>query len=126
MHNVESTLSDFILKDQFGVPAAAISVGAQLHTAADSIKELDTPETFSRKAETRALIDKLQIDCASAHQVIDMLRDKLHLLGAQVVEAKERITELEAIREGKFERVETKVEELADRLVKKEEEGARK
>ncbi|KAF8199889.1 hypothetical protein K438DRAFT_671185 [Mycena galopus ATCC 62051] len=95
-------------------------------TAADSIKELDTPEMFSRNAETRALIDELQIDRASAHQVIDMLRDKLHLLGAQVVEAKERITELEAIREGKIERVETKVEELADRLVKKEEEGARK
>lgn len=34
-----------------------------------------------------------------------MLRDKLHLLSAQVVEARERVTELEAIREGKIERV---------------------
>lgn len=34
-----------------------------------------------------------------------MLRDKLHLLSAQVVEAKERIAELEAMREGKIERV---------------------
>ncbi|KAJ7121263.1 hypothetical protein C8R43DRAFT_75767 [Mycena crocata] len=54
-----------------------------------------------------------------------MLRDKLHLLSAQVVEARERVAELEAIREGTIERVETKVEELVHKLVKKEEEGAR-
>jgi hypothetical protein len=40
-----------------------------------------------------------------AHQVIDMLRDKLHLLSAQLVEARERVAELEAIREAKIERV---------------------
>ncbi|KAJ7267591.1 hypothetical protein B0H12DRAFT_116565 [Mycena haematopus] len=95
-------------------------------TATDSIKGIETPEALSRSVETRALIDELQSDRANAYQVIDMLRDKLHLLSAQVVESKERITELETIREGKMERVETKVEELADRLVRKEEEGARK
>ncbi|KAJ7497739.1 hypothetical protein FB451DRAFT_1212581 [Mycena latifolia] len=54
-----------------------------------------------------------------------MLRDKLHLLSAQVVEARERVAELEAIREGKIEHVESKIEELADKLVKKEAEDAR-
>lgn len=34
-----------------------------------------------------------------------MLRDKLHLLSAQVVEARERVAELESIREEKIERV---------------------
>ncbi|KAF7357779.1 hypothetical protein MVEN_00823900 [Mycena venus] len=89
-------------------------------TAMDSVKGIETSEGLGRSAETRALIEELQSDRASAHQVIDMLRDKLHLLSAQVVEAKERISELEAIREGKIERVETKVEELADKLIKKD------
>ncbi|KAJ7451799.1 hypothetical protein B0H11DRAFT_309581 [Mycena galericulata] len=93
--------------------------------AMDSVKEIDTPEKLSRSTETRALIDELQSDRANAHQVIDMLRDKLHLLSAQVVEAKERVAELEAIREGKIQRVEVKVEELVNKLMKKEEEGAR-
>ncbi|KAJ6594382.1 hypothetical protein B0H19DRAFT_59710 [Mycena capillaripes] len=94
-------------------------------TAMESVKGIESSESPNRSAETRALMDELQSDRASAHQVIDMLRDKLHLLSAQLVEARERIADLEAIREGKIERVETKVEELTDRLVKKEEEGAR-
>ncbi|KAJ7761101.1 hypothetical protein B0H16DRAFT_559709 [Mycena metata] len=91
----------------------------------NSVKGIEVSEHLSRASETRALIEELQSDRASAHQVIDMLRDKLHLLSAQLVEARERVAELEAIREGKIERVETKVEDLADKLVKKEEEGAR-
>ncbi|KAJ6494953.1 hypothetical protein DFH09DRAFT_1206052 [Mycena vulgaris] len=94
-------------------------------SAMDGVKGLEASENLSRGAETRTLIDELQSDRASAHQVIDMLRDKLHLLSAQVIEARERVTELEVIREGKIERVETKVEELTDKLVKKEEEGMR-
>ncbi|KAJ7693440.1 hypothetical protein B0H17DRAFT_1060184 [Mycena rosella] len=112
-------------------------------SAMDGVKGIETSETLGRSAETRALIDELQNDRASAHQVIDMLRDKLHVLSAQVIEARERVAELEAIREGKIERVgecrvfimkfktrriypaESKVEELADKLVKKEKEGAR-
>ncbi|KAJ7141340.1 hypothetical protein C8R44DRAFT_244833 [Mycena epipterygia] len=93
--------------------------------AIDGVKGIETSESLSRGAETRALIDELQSDRASAHQVIDMLRDKLHLLSAQVVEARERVAELESIREGKIERIEIRVEELADKLVKKEEEGVR-
>ncbi|KAJ7045960.1 hypothetical protein C8F04DRAFT_1388497 [Mycena alexandri] len=103
--------------------------GMSFHVAGLSINILlegiEVSEHLSRASETRALIEELQSDRASAHQVIDMLRDKLHLLSAQLVEARERVTELEAIRERKIERVETKVEELADKLVKKEEEGAR-
>ncbi|KAJ7739045.1 hypothetical protein DFH07DRAFT_943990 [Mycena maculata] len=94
-------------------------------SAREGVKAVDTSENLGRNAETRALIDELQNDRTDAHQVIDMLRDKLHLLSAQVIEARERVAELEAIREGKIERVESKVEELADKLVKKEEEGAR-
>ncbi|KAJ7680756.1 hypothetical protein DFH06DRAFT_1164106 [Mycena polygramma] len=88
----------------------------------DSVKGI---EDSTRSVETRALIEELQNDRASAHQVVDMLRDKLHLLSAQVVEARERVAELEAVREGKIDRVEARVEELTERLVKKEEEGAR-
>ncbi|KAJ6625740.1 hypothetical protein B0H10DRAFT_2211632 [Mycena sp. CBHHK59/15] len=97
-------------------------------SALDGVKAIEpllSAEGSGRGTETRALIDELQSDRASAYQVIDMLRDKLHLLSAQVVEARERIAELEAIREAKIERVETKVEELADKLVRKQEEGVR-
>ncbi|KAK7005909.1 hypothetical protein R3P38DRAFT_3404589 [Favolaschia claudopus] len=94
-------------------------------SAMDALKGIDSSDGLSRNEETRALIDELQSDRVNAYQVIDMLRDKLHLLGAQVVEAKERIVELEASREGKIERAETRIEELADRLAKKEEAEAR-
>ncbi|KAJ6498847.1 hypothetical protein C8R45DRAFT_1093143 [Mycena sanguinolenta] len=135
------------LKSEYDVSQDAVKrltdeLIALRRTVTDNIKGIETSEMLIRSAETRALIDELQNDRANglpsfflwylvleqfvAHQVIDMLRDKLHLISAQVVEFKERISELEAIREGKIERVETKVEELADRLVKKEEEGARK
>lgn len=40
-----------------------------------------------------------------AHQVVDLLRDKLHVLSAQVVDAKERIVELEMEKNGELERL---------------------
>ncbi|KAF7339226.1 hypothetical protein MVEN_02000100 [Mycena venus] len=93
--------------------------------AADAVHGIETSDSVTRSAETRALIDELQRDRDSAHRVIDLLRDKLHLISTQVLEAKERIIELETIREGEIQRIGTKVEELTDRLLQKEEEGAR-
>ncbi|KAF7339234.1 hypothetical protein MVEN_02001200 [Mycena venus] len=68
--------------------------------AADAVHGIETSDSVTRSAETRALIDELQRDRDSAHRVIDLLRDKLHLISTQVLEAKERIIELETIREG--------------------------
>ncbi|KAJ7282824.1 hypothetical protein C8J57DRAFT_1296622 [Mycena rebaudengoi] len=85
--------------------------------ALNGAKAIEDAESSRRGAETRALIEELQSDRTSAHQVIDMLRDKLHLLSAQIVEARERITELETLREERMEGLQAKVEEFYDRLL---------
>ncbi|KAJ7584551.1 hypothetical protein C8J56DRAFT_893199 [Mycena floridula] len=50
---------------------------------------------FAKGIETRDLIEELQNDKASAHQVVDLLRDKLHNSSSQLAEARVRIAELE-------------------------------
>ncbi|KAJ7646858.1 hypothetical protein FB45DRAFT_891637 [Roridomyces roridus] len=110
---------------QDAVKRLSIELADLREHVAHTVAELDASEHPSRSAETRVLIDELQSDRVNAQQIIDMLRDKLHLLSAQVIEAKERIVELEAAREGKIEQVEIKVEQLTDKLIKKDEENAR-
>ncbi|TRM57472.1 hypothetical protein BD626DRAFT_211592 [Schizophyllum amplum] len=84
-------------------------------------------------SETRELVEELQADRTSAHQVTDMLRDKLHIVSTQLVEAKDRIAELENILAEDKRRVRsstddlcslgTKMEHLTDRLAKREQES---
>ncbi|KAJ7071970.1 hypothetical protein C8F01DRAFT_1243071 [Mycena amicta] len=91
----------------------------------ENLRGLEAADHIGRSAETRALIDELEKNITSSHQVNDMLRDKLHLLSAQLVEAKDRISELETKREGKIERVEARLEDLTNTLAKQEKDGAR-
>uniref|UniRef100_A0A0W0GFB4 Uncharacterized protein n=1 Tax=Moniliophthora roreri TaxID=221103 RepID=A0A0W0GFB4_MONRR len=107
--------------------------------ASDKFKEIEpyldsTGRHFLKTAETRGLVQELQNDRNDAQQVIDMLRDKLHFLGAQVVEYKEKIEVLENARKeeglnmtksaGILESASEKVGEIADKLYKREKEDA--
>ncbi|KAF7305927.1 hypothetical protein HMN09_00746900 [Mycena chlorophos] len=114
-------------------------------TTSEGLQGIADADYIGRSAETRAVVEDLQKEVVNSHQVNDMLRDKLHLHSAQLVEAKDRISDLEKKREGKIERVgtarllpvvhlpsrpslidfvESRLEELTATLVKKEEEGA--
>ncbi|KAL1706520.1 hypothetical protein EV121DRAFT_289472 [Schizophyllum commune] len=66
-----------------------------------------------RIAETRAVIEELQADRANANQVTDMLRDKLHIVSSQLVEAKDRVAELERMLSEDKHRVQSSVSELS-------------
>ncbi|KAF7321960.1 hypothetical protein MKEN_00718500 [Mycena kentingensis (nom. inval.)] len=92
---------------------------------AESVRDIEASDHIGRSASTRALVDDLQRNLMSSQQVNDILRDKLHLLSAQLVETKERIAELETKREGKIERVEEKLEDLTANLAKQEQEGVK-
>ncbi|TFY56360.1 hypothetical protein EVJ58_g7693 [Rhodofomes roseus] len=48
-----------------------------------------------RSSETRRLIDTIQLECQKSQEVADMLRDKLSCVGAELVDARNRVTELE-------------------------------
>ncbi|KAK0201510.1 hypothetical protein DFS33DRAFT_993191 [Desarmillaria ectypa] len=83
-----------------------------------------------KSAETRDLISELQQDRNSSQQVNDILREKLHSLSAQLVESKQKIAELELrqfeegarwSRRGEtWQNLQYKIEELADKLAKRE------
>ncbi|KAL1682473.1 hypothetical protein EV122DRAFT_203395 [Schizophyllum commune] len=73
-----------------------------------------------RIAETRAVIEELQADRANANQVTDMLRDKLHIVSSQLVEAKDRVAELERMLAEDKHRVQSSVSELSRLGVKVE------
>ncbi|KAF7315822.1 hypothetical protein MIND_00098300 [Mycena indigotica] len=118
------------LKTQYDASQASLqNLSLELNTirnnVAENLRGIEAADDISRSTETRALIDELQQDLISSQQVNDMLRDKLHLLSAQFVEAKERILDLEQKREGKIERVEARLEELTSATTKQTEEGAR-
>ncbi|OCH92949.1 hypothetical protein OBBRIDRAFT_395408 [Obba rivulosa] len=46
-------------------------------------------------SETKAVVQELQLECSSTQQVADLLRDRLQSLGADFIDAKNRVTELE-------------------------------
>ncbi|KAJ3793583.1 hypothetical protein GGU11DRAFT_691522, partial [Lentinula aff. detonsa] len=84
--------------------------------------------------ETRVLIQELQTDRNDAQQVIDFLKDKLHNLSTQLVEANEKVVDLENRRKeesnsmsrsvGLWESTGHRVEELASKLRQREREDA--
>ncbi|KAF8894234.1 hypothetical protein CPB84DRAFT_1848568 [Gymnopilus junonius] len=100
---------------------------------------LDDQNTLARAGETKVILKELQEDLASSHQVNDLLRDKLHVSGSQLIDAHGRIRELEEEKHGalkdllsareeekrQFElliAVEGKVAVLSDRLSERERE----
>ncbi|KAK0487105.1 hypothetical protein IW261DRAFT_1589586 [Armillaria novae-zelandiae] len=90
----------------------------------------ETGRYLHKSAETRDLISELQQDRNSSQQVNDILREKLHSLSAQLVESKQKIAELELrqfeegarwSRRGEtWQNLQCRIEELADRLAKRE------
>ncbi|KAJ3738922.1 hypothetical protein DFH05DRAFT_1596194, partial [Lentinula detonsa] len=84
--------------------------------------------------ETRVLIQELQTDRNDAQQVIDFLKDKLHNLSTQLVEANEKVVDLENRRKEEsnsmsrsvalWESTGHQVEELASKLKQREKEDA--
>ncbi|KAL0575527.1 hypothetical protein V5O48_006450 [Marasmius crinis-equi] len=108
-------------------------------TTTDQLKEveplLDPSGRYLLKSlETRNLVQELQNDRSDAQRVIDMLRDKLHFLGAQVVEYKEKVEIIENLRKeesvnlsrtaGLLEVASGNVKQLADKLCRREKEDA--
>ncbi|KAK0222163.1 hypothetical protein IW262DRAFT_961246 [Armillaria fumosa] len=90
----------------------------------------ETGRYLHKSAGTRDLISELQQDRNSSQQVNDILREKLHSLSAQLVESKQKIAELELrqfeegarwSRRGEtWQNLECRIEELADKLAKRE------
>ncbi|KAF8901240.1 hypothetical protein CPB85DRAFT_1227967 [Mucidula mucida] len=86
-----------------------------------------------KSAETRGLVAELQQDRHSAQQVIDIMRDKLQNMGSQLIESKQRVADLElrqledtarwTRRSDNLQELENKVQELAEKLVKRETES---
>ncbi|KAF9009320.1 hypothetical protein BDZ89DRAFT_964815 [Hymenopellis radicata] len=86
-----------------------------------------------KSAETRALVAELQQDRHSGQQVIDIMRDKLQNMGSQLIESKQRVADLElrqledaarwTRRSDGLQALENKVQELAEKLVKRETES---
>ncbi|KAG7096487.1 hypothetical protein E1B28_003917 [Marasmius oreades] len=108
-------------------------------TATERFKEIEplldpSGRHLFKSAETRGLVQELQNDRSDAQRVIDMLRDKLHVLGAQVVDYKEKVEILENMRKEEgvnfsktvslLEAASKKVDRLVEKLRQREQEGA--
>ncbi|KAF8058580.1 hypothetical protein FPV67DRAFT_509029 [Lyophyllum atratum] len=67
--------------------------------AADKLQTLEPllndEGQYSRAAAVKILVGELQNEIADARRVIDLLRDKLHVLSSQLAEAQGRVRELE-------------------------------
>ncbi|KAI0327140.1 hypothetical protein GY45DRAFT_1355911 [Cubamyces sp. BRFM 1775] len=53
-------------------------------------------DEWTRAKEMRTIISSLEMECSNGQQVSDLLRDRLQSIGAELLEAKARVTELEA------------------------------
>ncbi|KAL1744165.1 hypothetical protein HDZ31DRAFT_39313 [Schizophyllum fasciatum] len=99
--------------------AGEIELGVQdlqvaVRSALAAIQPIMTADSGVLKlVETREVIQELQADRANANQVIDMLRDKLHVVSSQLVDAKDRIAELERMLAKDKHRVQSSVHELS-------------
>ncbi|PPQ95573.1 hypothetical protein CVT26_008601 [Gymnopilus dilepis] len=101
---------------------------------------LDDDNTLARAAQTKAILQELEQDLTSTHQVNDLLRDKLQVSGSQLIDAQGRIRELEEEKRGALQQllsareeekrqfellilVENKVAQLSERLSAREKEA---
>ncbi|KAJ4471967.1 hypothetical protein J3R30DRAFT_3298694, partial [Lentinula aciculospora] len=132
------------LKTRYEVSVETISkvrdeLETSRHTISNGLRDLepfmDSSGFHLTKAnETRILIQELQTDRNDAQQVIDFLKDKLHNLSTQLVEANEKVADLENRRKedsislarsvSSWETTGQQVEELASKLSQREREDA--
>ncbi|KAI0677576.1 hypothetical protein C8Q78DRAFT_1003352 [Trametes maxima] len=57
---------------------------------------LEDGEEWVKSREMKNLMRTLELDCTKSQQVADLLRDRLQSVGGELIEAKNRVTELEA------------------------------
>ncbi|KAK1224122.1 hypothetical protein PQX77_012981 [Marasmius sp. AFHP31] len=108
-------------------------------TATDQFKQIEplldpSGRHLLKSMETRTLVQELQNDRSDAQRVIDLLRDKLHVLGAQVIEYKEKVEILENLRKEEsanltrtaslLENASARINHLTEKLVERETEDA--
>ncbi|KAL0065982.1 hypothetical protein AAF712_006971 [Marasmius tenuissimus] len=108
-------------------------------TATDQFKQIEplldpSGRRLLKSVETQNLVQELQNDRSDAQRVIDLLRDKLHVLGAQVVEYKEKVEILENLRKEEsanltrtaslLENASDRINHLTEKLVKRQAEDA--
>ncbi|KAI0091997.1 hypothetical protein BDY19DRAFT_573185 [Irpex rosettiformis] len=89
----------------------AFAFAAQAKTSLPNIQELrntvqDTLKALEplfnddgqlyKTAETKILVNELQLECTKSGQVADLLRERLQSLGSELIEAKSRVTEVES------------------------------
>ncbi|KAJ8085800.1 hypothetical protein PM082_004618 [Marasmius tenuissimus] len=104
-------------------------------TATDQFKQIEplldpSGRRLLKSVETQNLVQELQNDRSDAQRVIDLLRDKLHVLGAQVVEYKEKVEILENLRKEEsanltrtaslLENASDRINHLTEKLVKRQ------
>ncbi|KAI9063290.1 hypothetical protein FKP32DRAFT_744668 [Trametes sanguinea] len=56
---------------------------------------LEGGEQWAKAKEMKGIIDSLELECSKSQQVADLLRDRLQSVGGELVEAKNRVSELE-------------------------------
>ncbi|KAL7282377.1 hypothetical protein ACG7TL_003847 [Trametes sanguinea] len=56
---------------------------------------LEGGEQWAKVKEMKGIIDTLELECSKSQQVADLLRDRLQSVGGELVEAKNRVSELE-------------------------------
>ncbi|KAI0375592.1 hypothetical protein BV20DRAFT_1047883 [Pilatotrama ljubarskyi] len=68
-------------------------------TVAASLRSLEPylegGEEWARSKETKSAISDLTLECSKSQQVADLLRDRLQSVGGELIEAKNRVAELE-------------------------------
>ncbi|KAH8105890.1 hypothetical protein BXZ70DRAFT_1004194 [Cristinia sonorae] len=58
---------------------------------------LDDNGEFPKAQETKEILAELQTECKQSQQVSELLRERLQAVGAELIDAKARVTELEAM-----------------------------
>ncbi|THG95481.1 hypothetical protein EW026_g6184 [Hermanssonia centrifuga] len=90
-------------EDSFAFAALAKSSLADVEELRATVTEtmkaplLNDEGRLYKSQETKAVIADLQLDCTKSQQVADILRDRLQCVGAQLLDAKSRVSELEVV-----------------------------
>ncbi|KAH9938195.1 uncharacterized protein B0H18DRAFT_1112374 [Fomitopsis serialis] len=105
LSNLEDVMNELKIRSQssFEVVAKAQSTLPDIQEMRETVSEamrsiepfLDEDGIPVKSSETRQLVDTLQLECQKSQEVTDMLRDKLSCVGAELVDARNRVTGLE-------------------------------
>ncbi|KAF8624937.1 hypothetical protein AX17_006963 [Amanita inopinata Kibby_2008] len=114
-------------------------IGEYRHMAGDALRKSEAFQNdihdVSRNFRVREVLDELRETLAESQRTNDLLRDKLHLHLSQIVDLNDRIKELDAEKRellnllvvqkehGAGQAIATKIEEVAERLIKREQES---